>query len=147
MTPNKIIKNRSFLHACAWTHDIYTCRHTKNMQLMHAAGPRSIQKQFFLPRLQMVSSVYICLMQGSNTPSPSRQGLQLTDRTLPVHWKLAPPILVGLVACGLTVSHNIIFHSPPYIWPACKCSQPVTCLLYTSPSPRDKRQTRMPSSA
>ena len=25
--------------------------------------------------------------------------------------------------------------------------QPVTCLLYTSPSPRDKRQSRMPSSA
>ena len=24
---------------------------------------------------------------------------------------------------------------------------PVTCLLYTSPSPRDKRQSRMPSSA
>ena len=23
----------------------------------------------------------------------------------------------------------------------------ITCLLYTSPSPRDKRQTRMPSSA
>ena len=25
--------------------------------------------------------------------------------------------------------------------------RPVTCLLYTSPSPRDKRQSRMPSSA
>ena len=25
--------------------------------------------------------------------------------------------------------------------------QPITCLLYTSPSPRDKRQSRMPSSA
>ena len=24
---------------------------------------------------------------------------------------------------------------------------PITCLLYTSPSPRDKRQARMPSSA
>ena len=24
---------------------------------------------------------------------------------------------------------------------------PITCLLYTSPSPRDKRQSRMPSSA
>ena len=28
------------------------------------------------------------------------------------------------------------------LWP-----QVVTCLLYTSPSPRDKRQSRMPSSA
>ena len=26
-------------------------------------------------------------------------------------------------------------------------TQDVTCLLYTSPSPRDKRQSRMPSSA
>ena len=26
-------------------------------------------------------------------------------------------------------------------------SSPATCLLYTSPSPRDKRQSRMPSSA
>ena len=26
-------------------------------------------------------------------------------------------------------------------------SWPLTCLLYTSPSPRDKRQSRMPSSA
>ena len=25
--------------------------------------------------------------------------------------------------------------------------KPSTCLLYTSPSPRDKRQSRMPSSA
>ena len=26
-------------------------------------------------------------------------------------------------------------------------SDPIACLLYTSPSPRDKRQSRMPSSA
>ena len=35
---------------------------------------------------------------------------------------------------------------------ACKprllvADEPTTCLLYTSPSPRDKRQSRMPSSA
>ena len=27
------------------------------------------------------------------------------------------------------------------------CTEGITCLLYTSPSPRDKRQSRMPSSA
>ena len=27
------------------------------------------------------------------------------------------------------------------------CHRPIGCLLYTSPSPRDKRQSRMPSSA
>ena len=29
----------------------------------------------------------------------------------------------------------------------CHVRDPETCLLYTSPSPRDKRQSRMPSSA
>ena len=28
-----------------------------------------------------------------------------------------------------------------------KIAKPIGCLLYTSPSPRDKRQSRMPSSA
>ena len=33
-------------------------------------------------------------------------------------------------------------------WHGCEASQPCQpCLLYTSPSPRDKRQSRMPSSA
>ena len=39
----------------------------------------------------------------------------------------------------------------PYIVPSTrlveKLSSPNGCLLYTSPSPRDKRQSRMPSSA
>ena len=34
-----------------------------------------------------------------------------------------------------------------YNSPALDGSRPGTCLLYTSPSPRDKRQSRMPSSA
>ena len=32
-------------------------------------------------------------------------------------------------------------------WSRIICQRPYTCLLYTSPSPRDKRQSRMPSSA
>ena len=39
--------------------------------------------------------------------------------------------------CGCTKSKNL---------PFCDGSHK-TCLLYTSPSPRDKRQSRMPSSA
>ena len=31
--------------------------------------------------------------------------------------------------------------------PRCQCKNHTSCLLYTSPSPRDKRQSRMPSSA
>ena len=32
-------------------------------------------------------------------------------------------------------------------WAESKLKNPKSCLLYTSPSPRDKRQSRMPSSA
>ena len=32
-------------------------------------------------------------------------------------------------------------------WAVSKCDFYLSCLLYTSPSPRDKRQSRMPSSA
>ena len=32
-------------------------------------------------------------------------------------------------------------------WRAASVRPPLSCLLYTSPSPRDKRQSRMPSSA
>ena len=34
-----------------------------------------------------------------------------------------------------------------FVWGGCKGSWNYVCLLYTSPSPRDKRQSRMPSSA
>ena len=34
-----------------------------------------------------------------------------------------------------------------YIQDQNKIDKPIFCLLYTSPSPRDKRQSRMPSSA
>ena len=37
--------------------------------------------------------------------------------------------------------------APPLAAVAGMAAQPVLCLLYTSPSPRDKRQSRMPSSA
>ena len=42
------------------------------------------------------------------------------------------PLLIGLMR-KLTPERSIVFVN--------------TCLLYTSPSPRDKRQSRMPSSA
>ena len=45
-----------------------------------------------------------------------------------------------IVSPSLSPSHAPT--PPPNLWPAL-----ITCLLYTSPSPRDKRQSRMPSSA
>ena len=35
----------------------------------------------------------------------------------------------------------------PEIWEQVATDSGISCLLYTSPSPRDKRQSRMPSSA
>src|SRR5665213_4320527 len=44
---------------------------------------------------------------------------------------------------------TLALHSPawPWISPPSASSSPWTCLLYTSPSPRDRQKSRMPSSA
>ena len=42
--------------------------------------------------------------------------------------------------------HSLISDDPK-IYVVCRDSDSSSCLLYTSPSPRDKRQSRMPSSA
>ena len=63
--------------------------------------------------------------------------------------ELKKPLSVsGLPRSGTTHLVNLLaadsrFHSLP-LWVA---QEPFHCLLYTSPSPRDKRQSRMPSSA
>ena len=44
----------------------------------------------------------------------------------------------GVVGAGLLVAYYLNEDDQPV---------PLSCLLYTSPSPRDKRQSRMPSSA
>ena len=48
-----------------------------------------------------------------------------------------PPDIVGFVCRDLDPIRDALI----------ACANPETCLLYTSPSPRDKRQSRMPSSA
>ena len=48
---------------------------------------------------------------------------------------------IGKLAKACGISRNRIFFA------GTKDKRAVTCLLYTSPSPRDKRQSRMPSSA
>ena len=42
---------------------------------------------------------------------------------------------------------NFVKENPSIIGNTINLTEPKICLLYTSPSPRDKRQSRMPSSA
>ena len=46
-----------------------------------------------------------------------------------------------------TTQHLTILHGPPRNLSHQRIELTYLCLLYTSPSPRDKRQSRMPSSA
>ena len=67
---------------------------------------------------------------------------------------IAAVLLVALIIIGIGKLSDAIFYvekpkTPGYV---VEVEQAVTastetCLLYTSPSPRDKRQSRMPSSA
>ena len=53
----------------------------------------------------------------------------------------------GYEAALLIQSLELEYYGDRQIRPELKLSVPRSCLLYTSPSPRDKRQSRMPSSA
>ena len=106
-----------------------------------------------------------------------RQGLPLAKTVITIRWNIVLPVRVFLVAMafntvllqilrtvldfllttaseltGLTVDVmepwsmiRLVFE---ILMPTMRSvAHTVTCLLYTSPSPRDKRQSRMPSSA
>ena len=54
-------------------------------------------------------------------------------------------VVKGILICLLSKGH-VLLEGIPGIGKT-KLVQTLACLLYTSPSPRDKRQSRMPSSA
>ena len=56
------------------------------------------------------------------------------------------PLLIGISAVALVLSVLVLI-SDSVIAGSDSIGYSMTCLLYTSPSPRDKRQSRMPSSA
>ena len=56
------------------------------------------------------------------------------------HTVHAASVVLGSYFAGMAVGYSIGGHLSKRV-------RPLVCLLYTSPSPRDKRQSRMPSSA
>ena len=62
------------------------------------------------------------------------------DSTTSLSLKVFGPILIAVFLLGWDLFNKPISKSSSY-------EISIFCLLYTSPSPRDKRQTRMPSSA
>ena len=62
------------------------------------------------------------------------------------HLQLIKDNVVGWLKNGLIEKSNSKFNAPVFCVPK-PHGHGISCLLYTSPSPRDKRQSRMPSSA
>ena len=72
----------------------------------------------------------------------------LAERGLPNLWLIIATLIGGSAAAASASVFNSIFDRDIDARMARTETRPlVTCLLYTSPSPRDKRQSRMPSSA
>ena len=61
--------------------------------------------------------------------------------------RTAHPILYCILSEVLFLGSMVVFSLLATIVLAAAGADFDTCLLYTSPSPRDKRQSRMPSSA
>ena len=69
----------------------------------------------------------------------------LIDRSKPISFKFDGKPLMGYD--GDTLASALLANNIKLVGRSFKYHRPRGCLLYTSPSPRDKRQSRMPSSA
>ena len=80
---------------------------------------------------------------GTFQPNPSVKLVHVTTfQRNPVNQQCVP--------CGQNVPQKCGATRTTYTRPDCKTQEPMyscTCLLYTSPSPRDRTRSRMPSSA
>ena len=84
----------------------------------------------------VISLFLFCLISCSEDLSTFEEIEVITER---------PEVLVNAEIIGLVVNNN---QDPiPDAIVSINNMEATTCLLYTSPSPRDKRQSRMPSSA
>ena len=67
--------------------------------------------------------------------------------------RFAPLAMIASLGSGINLLKNsgmklcLLLGGLLFIWLAVSIKHDVSCLLYTSPSPRDQRGSRMPSSA
>ena len=105
-------------------------------------------KNSFLSKLETASIIHLATHATANTEDPLQSKIQFYEEEAiePTHTSLSLPeiydlelqaSLVTLSACETGVGKEI----------KGKGIQSMACLLYTSPSPRDQRGSRMPSSA
>jgi len=98
------------------------------------------------PTAERLKEVLSELILGLSFPKSMRWGSLKDTFARPIHWILARfagqvvsfPV-ADVVSGGVTYGHRFLAPEPLEIKDA--------CLLYTSPSPRDQRGSRMPSSA
>ena len=118
------------------------------------------RKRWALPRTLIillsviaVIAVLILINQVASFVAPVFLGVNLVIAVMPLQqWllRIGAPRLVAALASLLTVYAFLIALIWSIYWSVQSLITELpgySCLLYTSPSPRDKRQSRMPSSA
>ena len=86
--------------------------------------------------------------QANDSDLPMALGKDIAGAPIVVDLARMPHLLVaGTTGSGKSVGINAMILSLLYRHTPESCRMIMICLLYTSPSPRDKRQSRMPSSA
>ena len=83
----------------------------------------------------------VCPFSGANAPKIDYKDVKLLQRYVSERGKIVPSRITAVSAkkqreLAKAIKRARFLALLPYV-----------CLLYTSPSPRDKRQSRMPSSA
>ena len=113
----------------------------------------SDQYESYIPMIKNAGSVFL----GHNTPESAGDYASGTNHTLPTaagYAKSYSGVSLDSFVKKVTFQHITkegLLDLGPHIVTMAKAEQleghANACLLYTSPSPRDKRQSRMPSSA
>ena len=102
-------------------------------QLAEARAAAGLSQNQLASQLHMGEEQLAALERGDQAELPEPVFIKAMVRRISSH--------LGLDADAMVQTLGPLTTKPP------KRATPWACLLYTSPSPRDKRQSRMPSSA